>query len=139
MLPRLGARQDAKAVFAESPKSSPVAPRQFCPCGPALIPMQVTVLSGVELGWCELDVGFGLLDQAPELKTLNLDGFFDCIAGEVMGRRLVRPNHASNGPGTMFLREFASHRITGEGVQLISCLGLKDIDAHDSVLSPNDV
>ena len=40
MLPRLGARQDAKAAFAESPKSSPVAPRQFCPCGPALIPMQ---------------------------------------------------------------------------------------------------
>jgi len=47
MLPCLGARQDAKAAFPESPKSSPIVPRQFCPSGPALIPMQDDSVVGV--------------------------------------------------------------------------------------------
>src|SRR5262249_20391330 len=51
-----------------------------------------------------------------------------------MGRSPIRSDHAGNGPRTMILRKFASHRITGEGVQTLPCLGLKDVDAHGSTL-----
>src|SRR6516164_10012863 len=46
---------------------------------------------------------------------------------EVMGRRHIRSDHPGNGPRTMILRKFASHQITGEGVQTLPCLGLKDV------------
>jgi hypothetical protein len=59
-------------------------------------------------------LGFHLLAQTLELKSLYIDCFFDRIAGEVMGRGLVRPDHPRNGPGTVVLREFAPRRIAGE-------------------------
>ena len=60
-------------------------------------------------------MGFHLLAQTPELKSLYIDCFFDRIAGEVMGRSFVRPDHPGNSPGTVVLREFAPRRIAGEG------------------------
>jgi hypothetical protein len=60
-------------------------------------------------------LGFHLLAQTLELKSLYIDCFFDRIAGEVMGRDLVRPDHSRNSPGTALLREFAPRRIAGQG------------------------
>src|SRR6516164_190028 len=59
--------------------------------------------------------GFLLFAQTPELESFYIDCFFDLIAGEVMGRGLVRSDHPGNSPGTVVLREFAPHRIAGEG------------------------
>src|SRR6516164_7142794 len=52
-------------------------------------------------------LSFGFLDEAPELKSLDIDCLFDRIAGEVIGRSAVRPDRARGGPGTMVLRAFA--------------------------------
>jgi hypothetical protein len=41
----------------------------------------------------EADLGFHLFAQTPELKSFYIDCFFDYIAGEVMGRGVVRPDH----------------------------------------------
>src|SRR5271166_3559049 len=61
-------------------------------------------------------LGFHLLAQTPELKSLYIDCFFDRIAGEVMGRGLVRPDHPRNNPGTVVLRKFAPVDLTdGQG------------------------
>src|SRR6516165_11217973 len=59
--------------------------------------------------------GFHLFAETPELKSFYIDCFFDLIAGEVMGRGLVRPDHPRNSPGAVVLREFAPRRIAGEG------------------------
>ncbi len=63
--------------------------------------------------------GFGRFVQPPELKPFNIDCFFDRIMWEVMGRRPIGPDHPGNGPWTTILREFAPHRVAGEGVQTL--------------------
>ena len=42
-----------------------------------------------------------------------------------MGRRHIRSDHPGNGPRTMILWKFASHQITGEGVQPFLVSNLK--------------
>src|SRR6516165_4310828 len=80
-----------------------------CKCFP------IVLLSLVVLDQGGSGFGFHLFAQTPELKSFYVDCFFDHIAGEVMGRGLVRPDHPRNSPGTVVLREFAPHRIAGEG------------------------
>ena len=52
--------------------------------------------------WGGSGFDFHLFAQTPELKSFYIDCFFDLIAGEVMGRGLVRPDHPRNSPGTWF-------------------------------------
>ena len=40
--------------------------------------------------------------ETPELKSFYIDCFFDHIAGEIMGRGLVRPNHPVTVQGPWF-------------------------------------
>jgi hypothetical protein len=57
--------------------------RRHARCGASPNPgslQQITMHRGSGNIRSESDVGLGLLDQAPELKTLAIDGFFDRMA-----------------------------------------------------------
>src|ERR1700730_14904827 len=56
--------------------------------------------------------------QSPELKHLALYGFFDRFTREIMGRCLVRPDHAGNSPRAVVFREFVSTYVPCKCTQL---------------------
>src|SRR6516165_11538710 len=68
--------------------------------------------------------------QAPELKSLRIDCFFDRAPREVVGRRVVRADRAGGGPGTMLLREPAAPEVAREGLQTSPRLRLENINPH---------
>src|SRR5262245_45878145 len=75
---------------------------------------------------------FGCLAQPPELKSLGIDGFFDGIAREIVGRSVVRSDRAGGGPGTMLLWEFAAREVGREGTQVFPRFRLEDVNPHGS-------
>src|SRR5262249_59853191 len=80
-------------------------------------------------------LGFGFLDQAPELKSVRIDRFFDRVAREFIGWSVIRPDRAGGGPGTMRLRQPAAREVAGEGLQPFPRFRLENIDSHDLILS----
>src|SRR5215471_20850965 len=83
-------------------------------------------------------LSFGFLDEAPELKSLDIDCLFDRIAGEVIGRSAVRPDRARGGPGTMALRELAAREVAREGPQILPRFRLENVNPHGLTLSALD-
>src|SRR6266568_9367340 len=82
--------------------------------------------------------GFGLLDHAPELKSLRIDRFLDRSAREVVRRSVVRPDRAGGGPGTMVLRQLAARQVAGEGPQILPRFRLENVNPHGLTLSGVD-
>src|SRR5215469_1337001 len=68
--------------------------------------------------------------QAPELKSLRIDCFFDRAPREVVGRRVIRADRAGGRPGTMALRELAAHEVACEGPQTSPRFRLENINSH---------
>jgi len=78
---------------------------------------------------------FGLLGQAPELKSFGVDCLLDRVARELMRRGLLRPDGASGGPRTQLLWKPAAREIAREGLQTFPRLRFENIKPHDSTLS----
>src|SRR6266849_7676080 len=68
--------------------------------------------------------------QAPELKTLEIDGCFDLLARKGVRRVLVGSDDADRMPGTKLIRQFRPPRVAGEGAQSLVHFRLEDIDSH---------
>jgi hypothetical protein len=83
-------------------------------------------------------LNFGRLTQAPELKSLGVDCFFDRMARKIVGRSIARPDCAGGGPGTMVLREFAACEVGREGTQIFPRFRLENINPHSLTLSAVD-
>src|SRR5262245_62917874 len=81
---------------------------------------------------------FGFLGEAPELKSLRIDCFFDCTPREVMGRSVVRPDCAGGGPGTMVLWKSAAREVAREGLQAFPRFRLENVNPHGLTLSAVD-
>jgi hypothetical protein len=77
-------------------------------------------------------VSFGFLRQAPELKSLRIDSFFDCSPREIMRRGLLRPYRAGGGPGTKLLWKPAAREIAREGQQTFPGFRLENVNPHGS-------
>src|SRR5262249_25987516 len=73
---------------------------------------------------------FRFLGDAPELKSLRIDCFFDCTPREVMGRSVVRPDCAGGGPGTMVLWKSAACEVAREGLQAFPRFRLENVNPH---------
>jgi hypothetical protein len=78
---------------------------------------------------------FGLLGQAPELKSFGADCLLDRVARELMRRSLLRPDGAGGGPRTQLLWKPAAREIAREGLQTFPRLRFENIKPHDSTLS----
>src|SRR5262249_53889932 len=81
---------------------------------------------------------FRFLGDAPELKSLRIDCFFDCTPREVMGRSVVRPDCAGGGPGTMVLWKSAAREVAREGLQAFPRFRLENVNPHGLTLSAVD-
>src|SRR5215831_3453777 len=81
---------------------------------------------------------FGFLGEAPELKSLRIDCFFDCTPREVMGRSVVRTDRAGGGPGTMMLWKSAAREVAREGLQAFPRFRLENVNPHGLTLSAYD-
>ena len=81
---------------------------------------------------------FGFLGEAPELKSLRIDCFFDCTPREIMGRSVVRPDCAGGGPGTMVLWKSAAREVAREGLQAFPRFRLENVNPHGMTLSVVD-
>src|SRR5262249_48655345 len=62
-------------------------------------------------------LSFGLRLQAPELKSLGFDRFFDALAREPIGRRGAGRHRADRVPWLKFFRQPASSNVTDESAQ----------------------
>src|SRR5262249_38650268 len=75
------------------------------------------------------NLGFRPFCSAARAETLQHRLLLRSRRVRVYGEE-IRSDHPGNGPRTMILRKFAPHQITGEGMQTLPCLGLKDVDLH---------
>jgi|SRR5262245_31603043 len=80
------------------------------------------------------DWGFCLLAETPQLKPLGIDCFFDRIAGEIMGRRVVQPDGARGGPGTKVLWKPAAREVARKRVQTLPRFRLENVNPHGLTL-----
>src|SRR5471030_348604 len=80
---------------------------------------------------------FALHFVAPKLKSGIVDGFFDLIARQPVGRFFVGGDGSIRAPRPQLRRQFASRHVVGEGPQILSRLGRKYINAHSSTFYRN--
>src|ERR1051326_1203969 len=75
-------------------------------------------------------VRFCLRLQAPQLKAVGADGFFDAGARKSMWGNRVRRYGADHVPGTESFRQLTTRDVPREGSQLAAYIRLENIKAH---------